>query len=161
MELNIYSLDVRICNYALDNNGNMIQRSNTTLDGTYRRCCWDEENRLMAVADFRNGNPVNTSAYIYNAGGERVWKFAGAINEMMLNGKDVFNVAALNSSTLYTSPYMVATDENYTKHYFIENERICSKACAELSRSIGGGFGNVVNPTEPANNASFIDRATA
>lgn len=57
MELNIYSLDVRICNYALDNNGNMIQRSNTTLDGTYRRCCWDEENRLMAVTDFRNGNP--------------------------------------------------------------------------------------------------------
>jgi len=34
--------------------------------------------------------------------------------------------------TLYSSPYMVLTDEEYSKHYFIEGERVCSK--------IGGGF---------------------
>jgi hypothetical protein len=36
--------------------------------------------------------------------------------------------------TLYTSPYLVMTEQEYTKHYFIEGEEICSK--------IGGGFAN-------------------
>ncbi len=128
-------------NFAWDNNGNMIQRSNTTLDGTYRSLCWDEENRLMSVTDFEDGgNFSTTSAYVYNAGGERVWKFAGQIERMSLNGDLYVDVAQMSSRTLYANPYLVATDQQYTKHYFIETERIASK--------LGGGFGMVDNPVD-------------
>jgi RHS repeat-associated protein len=44
--------------------------------------------------------------------------------------------------TLYTSPYLVMTEHEYTKHYFIEGERVCSK--------VGGGFGPAdMPPTSP------------
>jgi len=38
---------------------------------------------------------------------------------------------AFVNATLYASPYLVATSRGYTKHYYAESERICSK--------IGGG----------------------
>jgi hypothetical protein len=49
--------------------------------------------------------------------------------------------------TLYASPLMVMTDQEYTKHYFIEGERICSK--------LGGGFGSHV-PDICGQHLSFI-----
>ncbi len=122
-----------------------MARSNANiLDATYRSLCWDEEmrsirehlkknkqegeqNRLMSVKD-----NLSMSSYLYNAGGERVWKFTGAVEQMTLNGKDYFDVANLTEKTLYTSPYMVLTNREYTKHYFTGSERIASK--------IGGGF---------------------
>jgi len=108
-------------------------KSMTYPDGeasTVRILCWDEENRLMSVRD-----ASNLSDYIYNAGGERVWKFSGDIQQMTLNGDQLINMANITDKTLYSSPYLVANDNNYTKHYFIENERVCSK--------IGGGFGSI------------------
>jgi len=46
--------------------------------------------------------------------------------------------------TLYASPYMVLTDQEYTKHYYIEGERVCTK--------IGGGFWGTA-PMMPNDNA--------
>ncbi len=119
-----------------------MARSNVNIfNGTYRSLCWDEENRLMSVTDFEDGGNFSTaSAYVYNAGGERVWKFAGQIERMSLNGDLYVDVAQMSSRTLYANPYLVATDQQYTKHYFIETERIASK--------IGGGFGMVDNPVD-------------
>jgi len=57
--------------------------------------------------------------------------------------------------TLYHSPLMVMTDQEYTKHYFIEGERVCSKTCAEPCRVIGGGFGSNV-PDICGQHLSFI-----
>jgi len=112
--------------YEWDENGNMIMRS----DGNdTRRLCWDEENRLTTVRD--DGEQGMLSSYIYNAGGERTWKLAGDAYAMYINGQYQYGGAML-MKTLYSSPYMVLTDEEYSKHYFIEGERVCSK--------IGGGF---------------------
>jgi len=129
-------------NFAWDNNGNMTQRSANNVEGTWRNLCWDEENRLMGVTDFSEGNPDQTSAYVYNAGGERVWKFSGDIQQMTINGNQLINIANITNKTLYSSPYLVANDNNYTKHYFIESERVCSK--------IGGGFSNPIDPINQA-----------
>ena len=79
------------------------------------------------------------SNYIYDAGGERVWKLTGQVQKMLVNGQDYIDYVDINQKTLYTSPYLVANDVEYTKHYYIEGQRICSK--------LGGGFLNAtVNP---------------
>ncbi|NCP85663.1 MAG: hypothetical protein GW823_12435, partial [Bacteroidetes bacterium] len=112
--------------YEWDANGNMVHmhKDEPSID---RSLCWDEENRLMAVHDHEF-----LSDYIYDAGGERVWKLTGAIDQMTLNGTQQIDVATLTNKTLYTSPYMVITDQEYTKHYYAGTQRIASK--------IGAGF---------------------
>ncbi len=50
-----------IYNFAWDNNGNMIQRSNTTLHGTYRSLCWDEENYNTPLIKGRNSTQTQTT----------------------------------------------------------------------------------------------------
>jgi len=120
----------------------MTKRTANNEEGNWRNLCWDEENRLMGVTDFYERNPVKTSAYVYNAGGERIWKFSGDVQQMTINGSQLINVANITDKTLYSSPYLVANDNNYTKHYFIESERVCSK--------IGGGFSNSIDPVNEA-----------
>ncbi|MGC9330452.1 MAG: RHS repeat domain-containing protein [Bacteroidales bacterium] len=60
---------------------------------------------------------------------------------MQINGESTYSNVYFEK-TLYTSPYLVMTEEEYTKHYFIEGERVCSR--------VGGGFGPAdVPPTSP------------
>ncbi len=113
-------------NFEWDANGNMIWR--TLVDGE-RWQCWDEENRLTIVYD--DCETTTLSSYIYDAGGERVWKFAASVSQMYISGTFQYGMANFHK-TLYASPLLVVTDEEYTKHYYIEGERVCSK--------IGGGF---------------------
>ncbi|HBG69166.1 MAG: hypothetical protein A2W93_07790 [Bacteroidetes bacterium GWF2_43_63] len=115
--------------YKWDANGNQICRGG---QGD-RLLCWDEENRLMAVNDM--SERPTYSAYIYDAGGERAWKMASDVVSMYINGQGT-NYAEL-VKTLYVNPYMVVTEKEYTKHYYIEGERVCTK--------IGGGFGHGPN----------------
>jgi len=124
--------------FEWDLNGNMIRRSTPLTANNERNLCWDEENRLLSVHD--SGELNNISSYLYDAGGERTWKFSGPEVLMQLNAHVVHSSAILQK-TLYASPFMVMTETDYTKHYFIEGERICSK--------IGGGFGSAdFAPTE-------------
>jgi len=97
-----------------------------------------EQNRLMGVSDFSENFPIAASAYVYNAGGERVWKLSGDVQQMTINGTYTINMANITDKTLYTSPYLVANNNNYTKHYFVDDVRVCSK--------IGGGFDSNVDP---------------
>ncbi|PLX07108.1 MAG: hypothetical protein C0596_13360 [Marinilabiliales bacterium] len=113
--------------FEWDLNGNMTRRVTKVSE---RNMCWDEENRLLSLHD--SGDLHQISTYLYNAGGERVWKFTGPEVLMQINAQ-VVHSSALLQKKLYASPYMVMTETNYTKHYYIEGERICSK--------IGGGFG--------------------
>jgi RHS repeat-associated protein len=53
---------------------------------------------------------------------------------MYINGQGYVNHAFLEK-TLYLSPLMVMTEQEYTKHYFIEGERVATK--------IGSGFTNI------------------
>jgi len=94
-----------------------------------RYFCWDEENRLSAVRDVSDLS--QSSIYIYDAGGERVWKLNGEEMLTQVNGQTVSSNIYFEK-TLYTGPYLVKTESDYTKHYYIEGERVCSK--------IGGGF---------------------
>ena len=116
----------------------MIQRNDGS---TTRNMCWDEENRLVSVRYSADGEitPSQLSVYLYDAGGEKVWKLTGEEAIMDLSGERTVSLVNFNK-TLYISPLMVMTEAKYTKHYFIEGERITSK--------IGSGFG--VAPYMPA-----------
>jgi len=127
--------------YFWDANGNMTMRYSKA--GS-RFLCWDEENRLTTVHD-EGANPI-LSSYIYDAGGERVWKLSNHESTLKLRGKDVHRSMDLNK-TLYISPLMVMTDKEYTKHYFIEGERVCTK--------VGGGF--FYAPTDPDDVTEQLD----
>jgi YD repeat-containing protein len=94
-----------------DLNGNLTRHIRTEPD-LDRRLCWDEENRLTAVRDQNN-----MSAYIYDAGGERVWKLTGQVQQMYVDGMGYVDVVDLNNKTLYASPYLVYNEQGYSKHY--------------------------------------------
>ena len=118
-----------IYTFEWDANGNLIYYHHNMLGD--RRLCWDEENRLMGVGD---DNFV--SYYMYDAGGERTYKLTGAFQDMIINGQQ-YNYNLMNNATLYASPYLVATPQGYTKHYYAGSERILSK--------IGGGGLSKIN----------------
>ena len=114
-----------------DANGNLTYQHHK-LNGE-RKLCWDEENRLMAV-----GNDNYTSYYIYDNSGERTYKLTGLNTLMNINGRWV-NFATMDNPTLYTSAYLVAGIQGYTKHYYAGNERVSS--------AIGlGGLANINDP---------------
>jgi RHS repeat-associated protein len=104
-----------------DLNGNLTRHIRTEPD-LDRRLCWDEENRLTAVRDQNH-----LSAYIYDAGGERVWKLTGQVQQMYVDGMGYVDVVDLNNKTLYASPYLVYNEQGYSKHYYAGAERVSSR----------------------------------
>ena len=98
---------------------------------TDRRLCWDEQNRLQGVKDNRY-----LSYYQYDAGGDRTYKLTGKGELQNISGNWQYYYL-LDNATLYASPYLVATDRGYTKHYYAESERIAS-------RIGGGGLGDAL-----------------
>jgi RHS repeat-associated protein len=114
--------------YSWDANGNMTQRTTSTQT---RNLCWDEENRLTTVRD----NSF-LSSYIYDAGGERVWKLSGEVTSMQINGPQYVDLVNITNKTLYTSPYLVVNDQEYTKHFYAESQRLASKLGAGLASSV-------------------------
>jgi RHS repeat-associated protein len=118
-----------------DANGNLIHEANseTRLE---RNLCWDEENRLTAVRD----NDF-MSAYLYDHTGERTWKLAGKMQTVTINGQYAVHQVEMDRKTLYTNPYLIVTEAEYTKHYYIEGQRVASK--------LGGGWANaLVDPLQ-------------
>lgn len=87
----------------------------------YRYLCWTEDNRLQAVKD-----PYMGAYYNYDASGERNLKLTGATVDVTQNGQLV-NIPVLDQQTLYASALVTVNDKGYTKHYFEEGKRICSK----------------------------------
>jgi RHS repeat-associated protein len=119
--------------FKWDQNGNMTQwtDNNTTLN---RQMIWDEENRLKHVYDEDN----TLSSYMYDGGGERTLKLWSEMKRMRINGNQSVNHYTMRNYTLYTSPYMVLTSQKqYTKHYYIESDRVVTK--------IGGGMANNIH----------------
>ncbi len=113
--------------FSWDRAGNMVYHLDA--NGCDRRMCWDEENRLMSFSGCDN-----TGFYQYDAGGERTYKLTSRMVMQNLLGQ--WNAyQALNNPTLYASPYLVATEKGYTKHYYAESERIASR--------IGNGIDSV------------------
>jgi hypothetical protein len=112
--------------FKWDRNGNMIYASSKYFE--YERShCWDEENRLTAV---RDGEYM--SAYLYDHTGERTWKLAGQMQTVTINRQYAVHQVEMDRKTLYTNPYLIVTEAEYTKHYYIEGQRVASK--------LGGGW---------------------
>jgi Na+-transporting NADH:ubiquinone oxidoreductase subunit NqrE len=42
----------------------------------------------------------------------------------------------ITNKTLYTSPYLVVNDQEYTKHFYAESQRLASKLGAGLASSV-------------------------
>ena len=114
--------------------GNMTRHVQSTTD---RRLCWDEQNRLQGVKDNRY-----LSYYQYDAGGDRTYKLTGKGELQNISGNWQYYYL-LDNATLYASPYLVATDRGYTKHYYAESERIASRiGGGGMGDALGSGDGN-------------------
>ena len=84
--------------------------------------CWDEENRLISFSDHCR----NAGFYQYDANGVRTYKLTGGYAAQNIQGH-WWSYNLLDNPTLYASPYVVATAQGYTKHYYAESERIASR----------------------------------
>jgi RHS repeat-associated protein len=71
------------------------------------------------------GDNNYTSYYVYDNGGERTYKLTGKNELMNING-NWMNFAYMDNPTLYTSAYLVAGVQGYTKHYYAGSERVSS-----------------------------------
>ncbi|MPL99081.1 hypothetical protein SDC9_45296 [bioreactor metagenome] len=106
-------------NFDWDIKGNMILHNSPQWGN--RQLCWTEDNRLQAVKDDKMGVYYN-----YDATGERNLKLTGGTIDLTQNGTTI-NIPILDQQTLYASALVTVNDKGYTKHYFEEGKRICSK----------------------------------
>ncbi len=82
---------------------------------------WDEENRLTG-----HSKSLKKTCFFYDAAGERYYKNSGST--MMIVNNGVWQMMTFyENPTLYASPYVVATPDGYTKHYYVESERFASR----------------------------------
>ncbi len=136
------------CLFYWNENGNLAE-SCILPSISRRRLCWTEDNRLQA---FMETTPEGSVAayYNYTADGERNFKLTSPPIMINQNGSG-FEQPLLVLPTLYASPLITLTQHGYTKHYFEEGRRICSK--------IGGGFINV-HPNEINNHVQELNHNT-
>lgn len=128
---------IALVDYTYDLNGNQLKYGD-------RQYFWDEDNRQMATIE-----KGLLSLYTYDAGGERAVKSSGGLQGTWVNGAPAGLVNHHNNYTAYISPYLVARRTGFTKHYYIESQRIVSKT----------GIGNFTNISFsiPAITAGGID----
>lgn len=107
--------------YEYDANGNTTGR--TEEHGfSHRQLIWDEEDRIKGIADDGYQN-----RYTYDAGGERVIKSHGGIQGVYVDGVPQGAIQHTDNYTVYVSPYLVARENGFTKHYYIEGQRFLNK----------------------------------
>ncbi|MDH5366185.1 MAG: hypothetical protein OEW67_04310 [Cyclobacteriaceae bacterium] len=114
--------------YTYDANGNQTGW-NHDVSGQRRDIYWDEENRIRAISD--NGALYH---YTYDASGTRVLKGQSNGQSVYVDGQWKAGSGNMGNYTVYVNPYIVLKTGGYTKHYYIEGQRIVSK--------IGGGWNN-------------------
>ena len=116
--------------YRYDANGNMSSREDIFFFGRSRKLEWDEEDRLMVLDD-----DELVHQYVYDADNVRVVKRKNIGNFVYVNGQLVIGDESDGDYTVYVNPYIVVDDRGYTKHIFIEGQRICTKI------GLGGNYG--------------------
>ena len=113
--------------YSYDANGNQTGWTHD-VSGQRRQIIWDEENRICAIAD--NGSAHH---YIYDASGTRVLKGKSNGQSIRVNGEWKAGSGNMGNYTVYVNPYLVLRSGGYTKHYYIEGQRIVSKLGSGLN----------------------------
>jgi RHS repeat-associated protein len=114
--------------FTYDKNGNQTGWT-SDVSGQERKVLWDEENRIRSIYD--NGSQHH---FIYDASGERVIKGKSSGQRIFVNGEWKAGSGQMGNYTVYVNPYLVLKSGGYTKHYYIEGQRIVSK--------LGGGWDN-------------------
>ncbi|MCH7536105.1 MAG: RHS repeat-associated core domain-containing protein, partial [Bacteroidetes bacterium] len=127
--------------YQYDANGNQT-RWDHDISGQKRTLVWDEENRLRALSD--NGA---TSFYIYDAQNIRILKGHISRQKVFLNHKLAGGGGFTGNYTVYVNPYLVLRSGSYTKHYYIESQKVVSKLgdtpqLGITNKQAGGGVVN-------------------
>jgi RHS repeat-associated protein len=107
--------------YSYDSNGNQTGWTDDK-SGQRRKIFWDEENRIRAIMD--NGA---TFHYVYDAQGQRVLKGHSSGQNLYVNASQKAGSGNMSNYTVYVNPYLVLRSGGYTKHYYIESQRIVSK----------------------------------
>ena len=107
--------------YTYDANGNQTGWT-SDLTGQRQNLVWDEENRLRSVSV--NGQ---LNSYVYDASGERVLKGQGAGQSVFVNGELKAGTGGVGNFTVYVNPYLVVQSGQYSKHYFVESQRITTR----------------------------------
>jgi len=120
--------------FSYDANGNQTGFTDD-VSSQRRNMMWDEENRIRAISD--NGAFYH---YIYDAAGERVLKGQSTGQRIFVNGQWRAGSGQMGNYTVYVNPYLVLKSVGYTKHFYIEGQRIVSK--------LGGGWNNTGSATQ-------------
>ena len=122
--------------FSWDGSGNMLTMSipDNTRRTSVRTFSWTEDNRLQTALD-KNW----FSYYQYDAGGERTFKITWTGTTQSVNARQQTYYTPANA-TLYASPYLVITQQGYTKHYYAESERVVSK----VGKDAFAGISNAV-----------------
>ncbi len=123
-----------------------------------------KENRIRAIAELersvnrqrkrkiifccQNGS---THHYIYEASGERVIKATGDGQAIYINGFPMGGSGTVGNYTMYVNPYMVVSNMNYTKHFYIEGQRVVTKL------GEGGAYQLLLNPKDTVAGGGTID----
>nr|WP_162945018.1 SpvB/TcaC N-terminal domain-containing protein [Flavisolibacter nicotianae] len=107
--------------FTYDANGNQSSMQHD-VSAQNRQIEWDEENRITTVSD--NGDLFR---YTYDASGIRVLKSNGNGQTVAINGTQVAKTSGLGNYTIYVNPYEVVRSGGFTKHIYIEGQRIVSK----------------------------------
>lgn len=107
--------------YTYDANGNQLGWRGENFFSS-RQIIWDEEDRIMGISD--NGY---LSRYTYDAGGERAIKSHGGVQGIFINSAPAGVVNHRDNYTAYISPFLVAKEHSFTKHYYVEGQRVASK----------------------------------
>jgi RHS repeat-associated protein len=106
--------------YTYDANGNQTGWQDD-VSAQNREITWDEENRIQGLSD--NGQQFN---YTYDGDDVRVLKNIGNAQTVSINGKKAAQTSGTGNYVIYVNPYEVVRSGNYTKHYYIEGQRIAS-----------------------------------
>ena len=129
----IFDLDTKARTQLFwDANGNLSQVSDCDR-GFVRFHDWDDENRLRMAVD-----NSHAGYYGYDANGERVYKLTGTSTMTHVNNSVSDASVLLDNVVLYPNPYVTVTHHGYTKHYYMNGER--------LATSIGEGGWCTMSP---------------
>jgi RHS repeat-associated protein len=137
--------------YTFDANGNQAGWQDD-VSAQNREINWDEENRIQALSD--NGQQFN---YTYDADGERVLKNIGNGQTVSINGKKAAQTSGTGNYVIYVNPYEVVRSGDYTKHYYIDGQRIASSLNVTGSGNKVSMFQFYYHPDHLGNSAFITD----
>ncbi|MEM9545141.1 MAG: SpvB/TcaC N-terminal domain-containing protein [Bacteroidota bacterium] len=107
--------------FSYDPNGNLLLSSSQSIFN-YDQNVFDEENRLQGTSN--NGY---ISRYTYDAFGVRTLKSHGEFQGVFINGAPAGFLEHKVNFRVDVSPYFTVFENDYRKHYFVDDLRILSK----------------------------------